>query len=382
MTERSIVRCVHGLEWVCAAELTRRLPGAVPTLARRELDVVLPAFDPSLLALRTADDVFLEVGRLDPVRSVADLAGLARSVPSLPWRRRVNTIAELRPVPPRPTLDVVGSVEGRHGYSRFDVEQAIGPGLAARLGGRYLARTAQGVAPGEADLTVRVFAREDGVTIALRAAARPLHRRPYKLDVRPGTLHPPVAAALALLAEPSPGERLLDPFCGDGTVVVEAALLVAEVQITGTDLDADRLDGARRNAGRAGVAVSFVRADAGSVDAAQAPVDVVLTNPPWNVAVGAGGRLRGSLEPFWRRLPALLGDQGRLGTITDVDLDVPSLLRGLGVPVALATQLRLAGRLCHLTLAGEARLPTDVATWRRRAIAGGVATEAGFAPGR
>lgn len=382
MSERAILRCVHGLEWVAAAELTRRLPGVVPAFSRRELRVSLPELDPWLLSLRTVDDAFVEVGRLDPLRSPTELAGLGDSVLSLPWRRQVDAIAALRAVSPRPTLDVVGSVEGRHGYSRFDLERAVGPPLAAHLGGRYLARTAQGREPGEADLTARLFARQDGVTAALRVAERPLHRRPYKLAVGPGTLHPPVAAALALLGEPARGERLLDPFCGDGTIVVETALVSSGVAITGTDLDPARLEGARQNAARAGVTIDFAPADAGSSERFERPVDVVLTNPPWNLAVDARGSLRGSLAAFWRRLPDMLDGQGRIGTITDVELDVPSVLRRLGFSLSLASQVRLAGRLCHLCLAAatgsEAQLPSDVAAWRERAIAAGVATEEGF----
>ena len=99
---------------------------------------------------------------------------------------------------------------------------------------------------------MRVAVRDGAVAAALRIAARPLHRRDWKLDTGPGTLHPPMAAALARLASPEPGRTVLDPFCGDGTIAIETALAFPEVRVVAHDLDPDRLDErrAQRRAGR------------------------------------------------------------------------------------------------------------------------------------
>ena len=166
--------------------------------------------------------------------------------------------------------------------------------LAARLGGTYLRRTAEGRQPGEPDLTVRVAVRNGAVAAALRIAARPLHRREWKLDTGPGTLHPPVAAALARLAAPEPGQTVLDPFCGDGTIAIETALAFPRRAWSGSDLDPVRLKNAARNAERAGVSVTLTQADAGRPGTG---ADAVITNPPWNLAVDGSGTLRDGLEP-------------------------------------------------------------------------------------
>lgn len=47
-------------------------------------------------------------------------------------------------------------------------------------------------------------------TLLLRLGRRPAHRRSYKNATIPGTLPPPVAAALAQAAELRPGQRVLD----------------------------------------------------------------------------------------------------------------------------------------------------------------------------
>ncbi len=74
-----------------------------------------------------------------------------------------------------------------------------------------------------AELNVRLFIEHAEALVGLRLGATPLHRRSYKQAQRPGSLKPPVAAALLELLAPQPGERLLDPCCGVGTILVEAA---------------------------------------------------------------------------------------------------------------------------------------------------------------
>jgi tRNA (guanine6-N2)-methyltransferase len=368
-----LVRCVHGLEWVCADEVAH-LPGATRMqFARREVMVQVPALGPAVLGLRTADDVFLAVGSglgatPDEITSV-----LSR----LPWEERVDDVGALRAVPHAPILDVVAALEG-HRFSRFAVEHAVGPALAARLGGSYLRRPAEGREPGEPDLTVRVSVRNGVATAAIRLAAQPLHRRDWKQDTGPGTLHPPVAAALARLASPELGETVLDPFCGDGTITIETALGFPEVRVTGHDLDPDRLANAARNAERAGVSVTLAQADAGRPGA---HADIVVTNPPWNLAVDAAGALGGGLDPFWRRLPGLLTRTGQFVAVTDASLEAPAALVREGIALGLATRVRLAGRVSDVVLASPTHhpeLPGPMAAWRQRAIAAGVVSADGF----
>jgi 23S rRNA G2445 N2-methylase RlmL len=373
-----IVRCVHGLEWVCADEVAARVPSAASIrLARREVVFDLPSVDSGLRDLRTVDDVFVEVGRVEGVGTTRDALGsMARHVADLPYEALVRDPLDL---PAAPRVDVVASVEGRRTYSRFHVENAVGPLVASRLRGSYLARTGDGRVPGEADLSVRLFLRGPTAIAAVRLGRRPLHRRPYKQDTGPGTLHPPVAAALARLADPPAGGVLLDPFCGDGTIAIEARLAHRGVRVVGSDIDAARLDHAAANADRAGVRPPLVRADATHPPWRPGSVDALVTNPPWNLAVDAAG----SLEDFWVRLPGPLAPDGRVCVIADEGLDAPATLRRLGYPLTLATRIRLAGRVSVMVLAGAPRaaapaLDAGLARWRERAIAADVITDTGF----
>jgi tRNA (guanine6-N2)-methyltransferase len=372
-----IARCVHGLEWVGADEIASRWPSATSVrLARREVVFELSSVDAGLLDLRTVDDLFVRVGGLDEVATTREgLRGLGRRVAALPF--------DTDGPPPGPRVDVVASVEGRRTYSRFEVEQAVGPAVAARLGGSYLTRAADGRAPGDPDVSVRLFLRGTALTVATRLGPRPRHRRPYKQDTGAGTLHPPVAAALARLACPADGAVVLDPFCGDGTIAIETAMAYPRTRALGSDLDPLRLGNAAANAARAGVRPAFVRADAGRLPVRPGSMGAVVTNPPWSLAVDAGGRLDASLEEFWVRLGEPLAADGRVCLVADEGLDAPGTARRLGWPVGLAARNRLAGRVSHVVLCGvpggaAPRLDAGLARWRERAIADGVVTDTGF----
>jgi 23S rRNA G2445 N2-methylase RlmL len=390
---RFIARCVHGLEWLCADEISTAFPDVTGSgIDRREVTFTLPAIRPDVLRLATVDDVFVQAGCCAGVGTTKEAPALvARAFSRLPWAELSAQIEAVRPVPGAPLIDVVASLEGRRSYNRFAVECATGEVVAQALGGRYLARTAHGREPGEPDLTVRVFVRGDQAVAALRVSAVPAHRRAYKLNTAAGTLHPPVAAAMARLAV-LPGEVtgagvVLDPFCGDGTIPIEIALAVPGVRVLGSDADPDRLANARANAERAGVPVTWSQADAGVLTAGLAehlagPVGAIVTNPPWNLAVDAAGELARSLDAFWAQVPAVLAKDGRLVVLADADLDVPGTLRARGFSLGLVTGVRLAGRVCHLVLAAPAgtvpQLPPGAAAWRAGAIESGVLTSSGF----
>jgi tRNA (guanine6-N2)-methyltransferase len=166
----------------------------------------------------------------------------------------------------------------------------------------------------------------------------------------------------------------VDPFCGDGTVAIEAALAYPGARVSATDIDPARLANAAANARRAGVGIDLAVADAGHL---AGPAGVVLTNPPWNLAVDATGTLSGSLEPFWRALSGALGPGGRLCAVVDADLDAGTALRRLGFATGLAARIRLAGRVSEVLVAGPPgsrapALPAGPAAWRDRASAAGV----------
>jgi tRNA (guanine6-N2)-methyltransferase len=380
-----VARCVRGLEWTVADEISTRLPAAAGiTMSSREVSFEMPAVPPDVLDLRLADDLFLVVGTVTDVGKTRDVPeAAARRVAALDWTAAMNRLRAVRELPARPQFDVVTSLEGRRNYNRFDMENAVGAALGPLLNGVYLVRTSEGRQAGEPQLTVRLFVRDAVARVTLRLAEQPLHRRPYKWHTGPGTLHPPVAAALARLAAPGAAEIVADPFCGDGTIAIETAAAYPGSRVLASDIDSVRLRNARRNAALARVTLSLARLDAGRLPWQPGAIGAVLTNPPWNVAVASSGLLRSSMDQFWRQLPGLLATDGRVCLIADLELDAPGRLRRMGYQLALATQVRLAGRVSHVLLCAprdqdRPRLPPGIARWHRRALRDKVITESGF----
>ena len=384
MEIKLIARCVRGIEYAVADEIASLVP-AEPTLAAREVRFRSPRLDLAVCELRTADDVFLSVGTVEGVGHRKDvLPWLAEQVRRMDWRLAVETLGRLRDLPAMRRFDVVASLVGRRNYSRYDVEDAIGAVLAVGLRARYVSRRPAAAAPmQQLALSVRVFISGDTAGIAIRLAPDPLHRRSYKKDASRGTLHPPLAAVLARLLGVGPRETVLDPFCGDGTILIEVARVTPGAGIRGSDLDPARIQNAVANAERAGADVAFSVMDAGRLDLDDRTVDVLVSNPPWNLAVDADGLLKDGLRPFWAEAERVASSTGRMGIIADAELGVPGELRRLDYQLSLVQTVRLAGRLSEVVLCTPPGrpawgLPGHISKWRNRALDAGLVTGSGF----
>ncbi len=80
----------------------------------------------------------------------------------------------------------------------------------------------------EAAISVVVFVRGGRCTIGIDTAGRALHKRGWRVNGHPAVLKETLAASLLLLAGYNGDEPLLDPFCGSGTIVVEAAYIALD----------------------------------------------------------------------------------------------------------------------------------------------------------
>jgi tRNA (guanine6-N2)-methyltransferase len=244
-----LARTLRGLEWIARDEVRSRLGIDRIELGHRELRFTLPRLVPELLELGTVDDVF---------RVLAEVDGVTRR------RESLARLASLDLGAAR-TFDVTASFLGKRNYSRFELEDAV----AASMRGTRVARGGT--------VSLRAHVVGEVATIAARIAQTPLHRRAYRVATVPGSVHPPLARALALLA----ARPFVNPFCGAGTIPIEGAL--AGLGTRGSDIDPRAIEAARLNAASAGVTVPFSVGDAASLGEA----DCIVTNPPWGKAVPA-----------------------------------------------------------------------------------------------
>lgn len=426
----AVARAVRGIEPLVAAEIRRAGLGVVRGVRHREVWFETADPGPELLGLRTADDVLLVAAVVEGIgRDREALGRLARAARELDAESLTKLAHQItgRPHEVRDSglpygmrgggvldgglpygvrgdgvpygvrsggVEVSASFVGRRNYSRFDIEDAVGAELARPLGLPYHSRR-DGRVPPEGSAAWRVTVEDGQAVIALRVPARPLHRRPYKTESIPGTLHPPVAAAMAGLARLDRAGTVLDPCCGAGTTLIEARVLAPHARLIGFDHDPHAVHVAAANAARAAAdaitsapagrtpttgdiardtartspipatggiagtgrnpathAIAWGVADAGRIPLPDCSVDRVLVNPPWDRQVAPSGRLRRDPGRLWREIHRVLAVGGIVVAL------VPEAWRPPGFGV---------DRVIHLTLSG--RHPV-VAVLRRSASQG------------
>ena len=238
-------------------------------------------------------------------------------------------------------------------------------GIAERL------RVAAGAPPDrEPDDDAQLFlvrVLRDVVTISADSSGALLHRRGYRLATGKAPLRETLAAAMLLGAGDREDLAFADPFCGSGTLPIEAALLRrriapgmhrsfgferwpgfdaetwrmlreearlqvlprAGVPIIGSDRDAGAIAAAEANAERAGVAADIVfQPRPLSAVVPPAATGLLATNPPFGIRVGD----RRALRDLYRAFGALAGERWAGWGIALLSADA-GLLAETGLPV-------------------------------------------------
>lgn len=144
-------------------------------------------------------------------------------------------------------------------------------------------------------------------------------------------LHAPIGWALASLAKIQPGWRVLDPMCGRGGVLIEAALLQPQAAAcVGCDKHAEQLEGAATNAQAAmklagAQPLLLLRADATRLPLADGSVDAVLSDMPFGRKHGRREGLYAAALQEWRRV---LRPGGRAVLLTTRKAELEAALNG------------------------------------------------------
>jgi putative N6-adenine-specific DNA methylase len=191
-------------------------------------------------------------------------------------------------------------------------------------------RTGQRPSVDREDPDVHVFVHlvKDHATVYLDLAGEPLHRRGYRVEGAEAPLKETLAAAILRLSGWDRKSPLLDPMCGSGTLILEAALWAAGVPggvlretfgferwaahgareqqimrdlrqqarerpiksrpfLLGSDADAATIELARRCAATAGVRVTLVLRPLAEVEPLRGR-GFVITNPPYGMRLDLG----------------------------------------------------------------------------------------------
>lgn len=107
-------------------------------------------------------------------------------------------------------------------FSPSDIQSIMKKAMVERLKGTY--HTSWFAEDGES-FPVRVFLMKDEVTVGLDTTGDSLHKRGYRKLVAKAPIAENLAAGLILLTPWSGNRILVDPFCGSGTIPIEAAMM-------------------------------------------------------------------------------------------------------------------------------------------------------------
>ncbi len=303
----------RGLEDLVVDELAERSGAAVTA-------VTLPGL---ILADLPAG---LEWQGLRLVHDVAALHVDAR-VASLQDLRDALTVVELPELAAADSFRVTARASGRQSFSHREAAGAAGAVLQRRHG------TAVNLE--QPDLVLRLDLVDDRVLLSSQLNREPLSKRVRRGRSLRGSLRPTLAAAMLRLGDAHRGGgSLLDPTCGSGTILVEAAVMNPELELFASDWDAPTLEVARGT-----FANHEVKADLRQVDARELAsawgrrFDLVLSNPPFGIRLGRRVSLTELYSALARSFLEVLEPAGRLVVVTPRRKALARALAGLPVTI-------------------------------------------------
>ena len=298
------VPCLFGLEGLCADELKRLGMDDV----RAENGRVLFAGDESHIAkaninIRTGERVLLTVGEI----AATSFDELFKGVTAMPWEDYIPADA---------AFPVKGHSLGSKLHSVPDCQSIIKKAVVERLKARHKT----GVLP-ETGVKYQIqFAiMNDVAVLYIDTSGTGLHKRGYRPAGNAAPLRETLAAAIVKLSRYRGRDSVADPFCGSGTIPIEAALAAVNrapginrtfaaqewrwpgkkiwndaiteakdreyrgtYDIWGGDIDPKSIEASGENAKRAGVAehIRFEVSDAAGFSRST-PGGIIMTNPPY-----------------------------------------------------------------------------------------------------
>lgn len=370
-----------GLEVFTTLEMHRLglLPEAFPSdpaVALSEAEPGGVAFDGTRkslyranLNLRTASRVLVRLGTF----FAASFSELHQTASRLPWERYLG---------PGQSVAIRVTCHKSKLYHSDAVAQRIVKAISDKLGKvSPLQKPADEEAENPTQLIIVRLLR-DQCTISIDSSGELLHRRGYRQAVAKAPLRETLAAGLLMASGWDMRSPLIDPFCGSGTIAIEAALMaqglaagrnrrfsfmnwpgfdaqiwkailaesvpsprVAPI-IQASDRDEGAIRMARENAKRAGVldAIQFTCQAVSAIT----PPNVrgwVVSNPPYGLRVSEGNDLRNLYAqignvlrvqcPGWQ-VALMCNDRALLGhTRIKLDTSLALINGGVNVKVAL-----------------------------------------------
>lgn len=304
-----IATTTFGLEAITAKELKALgyedlvVENGKVTFEGDEMDIAI-----CNIHLRTAERVFIKMAEF----KATSFEELFQGTKSVDW-------GELIPIDGK--MHVIGKSVKSQLHSVPDCQGIVKKAVVEKMKEKYNASWFSEEGP---VYKIEVSILKDLVTLSVDTSGVGLHKRGYRENAGEAPLKETLAAALVLLTKFDGSRQLIDPFCGSGTIVIEAAMIAKnmapglkrnfvsetwpsmdkeiwqqvregakaainskEFKIQGSDIDGRVLRTAINNAEKAGVSnyVNFQKLPMQSVSSKKKN-GVIITNPPYGERLG------------------------------------------------------------------------------------------------
>jgi len=279
--------------------------------------------------LRTGERVLLMIGQT----GADSFDRLFEGVRSMPWERYIPGDGE---------FPVKGHSLGSKLHSIPDCQRIIKKAVVERLKAKYKVEWLKETG---SKYQIQFSIIDDIATLYIDTSGAGLHKRGYRLKGNAAPLRETLAAAIVKLSRYRGREQMCDPFCGSGTIPIEAALAAlgrapglnrgfsaqkwawldkrvwtdaaddargrefhGKYDIWGGDIDPGSIESAKENARRAGVSehIRFETADALKFNR-ESSGGVISTNPPYGERVMLRSEAEGIYRSFGTAVKKLSG---------------------------------------------------------------------------
>lgn len=164
--------------------------------------------------LRTAERILIKLGSFH----AESFEELFQGTKDIPWEEYI-------PVDGKFWVAKAASVKSKL-FSPSDIQSIMKKAMVERLKGVYHVNWFE---ENGASFPIRVFLLKDEVTIGLDSTGESLHKRGYRKLTAKAPIAENLAAALIMLTPWNKDRVLVDPFCGSGTIPIEAAMMAAGI---------------------------------------------------------------------------------------------------------------------------------------------------------
>ncbi len=299
-----IATCTFGLEGILKDEVVKLgFEDIVTSNGRVEFTGGEDAIAIANIWLRTADRVLVKIGKFN----ATTFDELFEKTKACQWEAWVTKDGRF-------PVAKATSVKSKL-FSKSDCQSIVKKAIVERLKQRYKVNWFEET--GE-NYPVFVNILKDEVTLSIDSSGVGLHKRGYRAKGNEAPLKETLAAAIVFLSHWKPERQLCDPFCGSGTLLIEAALMgkniapginrtfasenwngqkkhylhvreAAKAMITreefrllGSDIDKHSVQLAMENAKLAGVddVIAFQKLDVSEFSSSKR-AGTIITNPPY-----------------------------------------------------------------------------------------------------